>query len=380
MAGFSNPITGGQGALDIPQIKSPNYVAGVSGWIISRDGSAEFNNLTIRGVFRGTNFLINSNGAFFYSGVPALGNLIASITSVAGVDPFGNFVRAGITSAENVFGTSATLFGSSLEFDTATANPTRLLINTQGAFLYDATGGAGHLIAAFAVAAGNDSFGNAYPQGLYSQQLTLLNQASAPPIFAGGSVFYSSVVGRPRFRSAANTDNVLQRADVNTATFPIGNTAVRTQISSPFNYQNNEGALSSEFELEIDGVINTGSVTAQTLTFDLSVDGVALGAVFTIGAVYLANNLSFEYSIRFRLTITATGVGGTANTVSDGTVNRSGVNLGSAANTTLSVGAVGTAKPFDTTALHTVAVFAQWGGTNAGQNLTTVRTRVTKRF
>lgn len=46
---FLNPVVGGNGALIRPAIKSPNYVPGVSGWSINRDGSAEFNNVTVRG-------------------------------------------------------------------------------------------------------------------------------------------------------------------------------------------------------------------------------------------------------------------------------------------------------------------------------------------
>lgn len=46
---FSNPVVGGEnGELIRQSIQSPNYVAGVSGWTINRDGSAEFNNVTIR--------------------------------------------------------------------------------------------------------------------------------------------------------------------------------------------------------------------------------------------------------------------------------------------------------------------------------------------
>lgn len=44
---FSNPILGGD-FLVRPAMMSPNYVAGVSGWRIAKDGSVEFNN----GVFR----------------------------------------------------------------------------------------------------------------------------------------------------------------------------------------------------------------------------------------------------------------------------------------------------------------------------------------
>ena len=94
---FSNPITGGQGTLVRPAIKSPNYSAGVSGWSINKDGSAEFNNLTLRGTFFGTNYIINSSGAFFYSGTPANGNLIVAIANASGTDSFGNTYTQGIT-------------------------------------------------------------------------------------------------------------------------------------------------------------------------------------------------------------------------------------------------------------------------------------------
>jgi hypothetical protein len=45
---FSNPIVGGT-TLIREAIRSPNYVAGVSGWSINRDGSVEFSSGTFRG-------------------------------------------------------------------------------------------------------------------------------------------------------------------------------------------------------------------------------------------------------------------------------------------------------------------------------------------
>lgn len=45
---FSNPIVGGT-TLIREAIHSPNYAAGVSGWSINRDGSAEFADATVRG-------------------------------------------------------------------------------------------------------------------------------------------------------------------------------------------------------------------------------------------------------------------------------------------------------------------------------------------
>ena len=98
MSGFQHDIAGGGGDLIITSVQSPDYAAGVSGWQIRKDGSGEFNNLSIRGTFNGTDFVINSSGAFFYSGTPAAGNLISSnAPSTTTQDDFGNQVIGGGT-------------------------------------------------------------------------------------------------------------------------------------------------------------------------------------------------------------------------------------------------------------------------------------------
>lgn len=72
-SGFDNPLTGGEGVLIYPRIKSEDFVPGVSGWSIERDGDAEFNNVVVRGdlmVYRnpsGTLLCsIDENGIRFY--------------------------------------------------------------------------------------------------------------------------------------------------------------------------------------------------------------------------------------------------------------------------------------------------------------------------
>lgn len=86
----SNPVVGGTN-LARAQINSPNYVAGSTGWAIKQDGSAEFNNVTIRGglVVGGTDLK--------YSGTPAANNLLTSDAASAGADSFGNLYLAGFT-------------------------------------------------------------------------------------------------------------------------------------------------------------------------------------------------------------------------------------------------------------------------------------------
>lgn len=95
--GFENPVVGGT-ALRIPAIQSPGFQSGSAGWIIRIDGSAEFNNLTIRGTFNGNNFVLNSSGLFIYNGTPATGNLVASIAPAGGTDSFSNTYIDGVVS------------------------------------------------------------------------------------------------------------------------------------------------------------------------------------------------------------------------------------------------------------------------------------------
>jgi len=49
---FNNPIFGGSGELILDQIKSPDFISGVSGWQLGRDGTAELNDLIARGEVR----------------------------------------------------------------------------------------------------------------------------------------------------------------------------------------------------------------------------------------------------------------------------------------------------------------------------------------
>jgi len=56
MAGFANSVVGGMGKLIRESIHSPNYVPGVSGWTINKDGSAEFSDVAIRGTVQSANY------------------------------------------------------------------------------------------------------------------------------------------------------------------------------------------------------------------------------------------------------------------------------------------------------------------------------------
>jgi hypothetical protein len=86
--GFNNPIAGGF-TLIRKALRSLGYTPGVSGWRINKDGSAEFNSLTIRGG------QIISGVWLLYAGTPGISTLVASVAATPGTDSYGNPYVAG---------------------------------------------------------------------------------------------------------------------------------------------------------------------------------------------------------------------------------------------------------------------------------------------
>jgi hypothetical protein len=109
-AGFSQPITGNEGTLLIPAIQSPNFQEGESGWEISADGSAEFNDATIRGS-------ILEDGTYLgYYGTPGAGTLFVSISPTGGIDKYGNAYDQGVD-VFDPFGSSEPFFSAIIYSD-----------------------------------------------------------------------------------------------------------------------------------------------------------------------------------------------------------------------------------------------------------------------
>lgn len=128
---FSNPITGSQGTLLVPAIKSRNYIPGVSGWQITREGDAEFNTIDIRDndlTLTGVSVFNTGSAVFSVTDLVywALGNLVwfnvrvvasgaGSGTGIMGLGfafEFTNVNSAGRTLPQ-IFGTTYTSFSGS---------------------------------------------------------------------------------------------------------------------------------------------------------------------------------------------------------------------------------------------------------------------------
>lgn len=87
---FGNPVVGGT-TLVRAAINSPDYVAGQTGWSVKADGSAEFNDVTLRG-----GQTINGTSLFYQGANPAANELMASISDAVGQDPEGNWYLDGV--------------------------------------------------------------------------------------------------------------------------------------------------------------------------------------------------------------------------------------------------------------------------------------------
>lgn len=143
MSGFENSIINNLNALVRSSIKSPNYVTGISGWAINKDGTAQFNQLTL---------IVQTSGAavLIYAGSAGPGTLIGSWASADGIDQYGNAYPSGLnaiqgsliginlTNAELV---SATLIGALLQGPTLTQAAITGGTITQTTIVFDTTGG-----------------------------------------------------------------------------------------------------------------------------------------------------------------------------------------------------------------------------------------------
>ena len=247
--------------------------------------------------------------------------------------------------------------------------------NVQGQFLaYGGTPALGNLLTAIAGAAGSDSFTNAFPQGLFSQQLTLQNQASAPTPFSGASIFFSSTEGRPRYVSALGEDSIMDRGSVSISQINIGNVTSGTRISANATFYGNPSAAQTMVEIEISGGMHTGASTFTGCVYQLFVDGSTFGNPVEFTGLNL--NSWFDYTIRARLGIISSGSGGTAVVTMEGNLGKESVVIGGGSGQFVCGGATKTAS-LDSTINHTVAIYGAFLGSDSAQQMVTYITRIT---
>lgn len=276
-------------------------------------------------------------------------------------------IIAGVVNGTTISGAQIIAFGSSGQF-----------------LVYSGTPASGNLIGSWSGASGTDAQGNAYPAGLAVEKggLVLFDQGSAPSTVSGASILYTSSQQKLRYISAAGNDLVLDRCVLDGTNVSMGTQTIPQRLSSQINYLANEGLANSEYEIEISGTCTTPSSGAVPFTFDLFVDSAALSVSTkqAVGAVVLQVNNTYNFCVRYRLTIDTSGSGGTCTIDMDGGIILRGANAGGNANSFTPIVNIDTGLSFNTTIGHSIAIFCNWGSTvGTGHSAIVYRTRKTRR-
>jgi hypothetical protein len=140
-------------ALLVPAINSPNFnlqnpaASPQPSWAILQNGLAYFFGLTIEGgTITGPDYIINTSGIFIYSGTPANGNLIGSWAGSAGTDAEGNTYPAGFNITQGAIsgttfsGTDFTINSTGAFFYNGTPAAGNLIFSISPAATTDAYG------------------------------------------------------------------------------------------------------------------------------------------------------------------------------------------------------------------------------------------------
>jgi hypothetical protein len=195
---FRNSIFGFQGNLTRDQIKSPNYVPNVSGWIVRRDGSAEFNDVVIR------DGVVVSGTSLYYDPSPGAGNLVMSISAQAGIDEYGNVYPAGLT-AFSANGT-INIFETTSEWDNVGGSRVRIQVGTSAGIDFRPEDVLGTTWNVGSVGAGlTTDFGPNTPALNLNSPYSTVNTRSSTIIMLGGS----PTMNRSKIRLVAQETQVI---------------------------------------------------------------------------------------------------------------------------------------------------------------------------
>lgn len=248
-----------------------------------------------------------------------------------------------------------------------------------GEFLaYSGTPGSGNIVASISGMSGSDTFSNPYAQGVEIQTggLVLDNQGSAPPAVSGASTFYSSTVGRPRYKSQSGDDSILERSTIDVTDYGIGNTATATVVSGHISYLANEGAQSNAYEIEIWGYMVQGS-TAEAFGLHLYIDAASTGADISFAGAALVAGHGYDYHAKFIVAISTGGASGHVSITGNAVLGAHNTNLGNTENFAGAAHITGVA--YDCTTTHTIAIYGQFAGAGgAGQTADTYITKLSR--
>jgi hypothetical protein len=318
-----------------------------------------------------------NTGVFVYSGIPANGNLMASIAALPGTDPYGNAYLAGIVAYNTSTGSSVQVQGGEIFFNITGDQPASAGITPASVFAgVDAIQLSSPLInlsdiQAVLLLIRAASGGTPLVQ-LPSTALNLQG-ALAPAAPASGTDLYVDAAGKLVQLPQAGTPMQVPGAQL--ATFPVITVtqATPTTISGAASVPANDAEVGSVYELEINGNGTWGS-TAQNLTFAVVLGGSTMASV-NISSTFFNVNDIFRWKIRARVICHTTGVSGTWSSEIDGAVSGFNANLVPGAGVINDTAGVISCEAATTTTLSTqsaqpLALRANWASVTGTPSLT----------
>lgn len=222
---FENSIVAGS-TLVRPAIKSPNYVTGVSGWSINKDGTAEFSNALVRGTFvaGGGAVTVNSSGVII-----VVGGTTVNVTSA------GFSITNGVTTVQaTLAGVSVVTGATALTMDTTkfqvTNGTTTVQASVAGVSVVTGTTALTMDTSKFQVTNGTTTVvTNATGLAVTAGAVTVTVNTTGVHVVSGGSTFEITTAG---FNATNGSTSVVTNASGQTVT--AGTTVVTTNTTGFF--------------------------------------------------------------------------------------------------------------------------------------------------
>jgi len=257
---FRDPIAGGNGALVINHLQSDNFVSGVSGWQLAKNGNMEVNNGTFRGSVQvgvppAAHTFLNPGNGDVMDTYDAQGNLVAQIIASG---TYINYLFTGGVATQHMRYQSTGMVGlsdgdsslSAIQFD-----PTGTALPTQARTTITVANNAGTHVYFLRLTSGSDS-------GAVLQTMTGNERG------VGGSIMQSDQV---------STNNLVHSGDVTGVTDANGNLTITHGASfTPTMAKvqvHDTGLLTSSFGVAtvVNGTINATTFQIHCVNYNGSV-------------------------------------------------------------------------------------------------------------
>lgn len=301
----------------------------------------------IGSIFQGTDFILSTAGAFWYSGAPALGNLILSVAPASTTaDGFGNSVSGGGFAAYSATPGIVTTMG-----------PTGLgFVNIpSGILTVFEMAPSGLRVSGFGVGQSTLEVDTPITPGL-----PLLAQSSAPPTSGFGQL-YANASGTPSGETPAGLAGSMPLTQVDASVVGPVTAATPTALSKVWPIPAFDAQANTAYRLTV-GISGRTGTTQETLSFQISAFGAAL-ASFTIGGLQFPVSTDFEGTLICTVACvssTSARASITGN-VSISTVATNLLTSSNSANATIPVGGFSGATAITTSVNSNMTLQAAWG-------------------